>query len=31
VDAVEEAWHGQPYSAVVEVPPLATVWFLHEG
>jgi 1,4-alpha-glucan branching enzyme len=31
VDAVEEPWHGQPFSAVVEAPPLATVWLLHEG
>jgi 1,4-alpha-glucan branching enzyme len=31
VDAVEEPWHGQPFSAVVEAPPLGTVWFLHEG
>ncbi|MGY1604603.1 1,4-alpha-glucan branching protein GlgB [Geodermatophilus sp. SYSU D00815] len=31
VEAVEEPWHGQPYSAVVEAPPLGTVWFLHEG
>jgi 1,4-alpha-glucan branching enzyme len=28
---VEEPWHGQPYSAVVEAPPLGTVWFVHEG
>jgi 1,4-alpha-glucan branching enzyme len=31
VDAVEEPWHGQPYSATVAAPPLGTVWFLHEG
>ena len=31
VDAVAEPWHGQPFSAVVEAPPLATVWFVHEG
>jgi 1,4-alpha-glucan branching enzyme len=31
VEAVEEPWHGQPFSAVVEAPPLGTVWFLHEG
>jgi 1,4-alpha-glucan branching enzyme len=31
VQAVEEPWHGQPFSAVVEAPPLGTVWFLHEG
>ena len=26
VDAVDEGWHGRPSSAVVQVPPLATVW-----
>ncbi|WP_212719553.1 1,4-alpha-glucan branching protein GlgB [Blastococcus sp. CCUG 61487] len=31
VEAVEEPWHGQPYSATVSAPPLGTVWFLHEG
>jgi 1,4-alpha-glucan branching enzyme len=31
VDAVEEPWHGQPFSATVSAPPLGTVWFLHEG
>mgnify|MGYP000745879298 CR=1 FL=1 len=31
VEAVEEPWHGQPYSATVAAPPLGTVWFLHEG
>jgi 1,4-alpha-glucan branching enzyme len=31
VEAVEEPWHGQPFSAVVAAPPLGTVWFLHEG
>jgi 1,4-alpha-glucan branching enzyme len=30
VEAVEEPWHGQPYSATVAAPPLGTVWFLHE-
>jgi 1,4-alpha-glucan branching enzyme len=30
VEAVAEPWHGQPYSATVAAPPLATVWFLHE-
>jgi 1,4-alpha-glucan branching enzyme len=30
VEAVEEPWHGQPYSATVSAPPLGTVWFLHE-
>jgi 1,4-alpha-glucan branching enzyme len=23
--------HGFPYSAAIAVPPLATVWFVHEG
>jgi 1,4-alpha-glucan branching enzyme len=31
VEAVEEPWHGQPFSATVAAPPLGTVWFLHEG
>src|SRR3954471_21617522 len=31
IGAVPEPWHGQPYSATVEAPPLGTVWFLHEG
>jgi 1,4-alpha-glucan branching enzyme len=31
VEAVEEPWHGQPYSATIAAPPLGTVWFLHEG
>jgi 1,4-alpha-glucan branching enzyme len=31
VDAVPEPWHGQPFSATVSAPPLATTWFLHEG
>ncbi|MGY1700649.1 1,4-alpha-glucan branching protein GlgB [Geodermatophilus sp. SYSU D00766] len=31
VEAVEESWHGQPFSATVSAPPLGTVWFLHEG
>ncbi|MEX5717674.1 1,4-alpha-glucan branching protein GlgB [Geodermatophilus maliterrae] len=30
VEAVEEPWHGQPYSAAVSAPPLGTVWLLHE-
>jgi 1,4-alpha-glucan branching enzyme len=30
VEAVEEPWHGQPYSATITAPPLGTVWFLHE-
>jgi 1,4-alpha-glucan branching enzyme len=31
VDAVEEPWHGQPFSATVAAPPLGTVWLLHES
>jgi 1,4-alpha-glucan branching enzyme len=31
VDAVAESWHGQPWSATLTAPPLATVWFVHEG
>ncbi|MGY1749568.1 1,4-alpha-glucan branching protein GlgB [Modestobacter sp. SYSU DS0511] len=31
VDAVAEAWHGQPWSATLTAPPLATVWLVHEG
>ncbi|MGY1713721.1 1,4-alpha-glucan branching protein GlgB [Geodermatophilus sp. SYSU D01106] len=31
VDAVEESWHGQPFSATVSAPPLGTLWLLHEG
>jgi 1,4-alpha-glucan branching enzyme len=31
VEAVEEPWHGQPYSAEISAPPLGTVWFVHEG
>jgi 1,4-alpha-glucan branching enzyme len=31
VEAVPESWHGQPYSAAVTAPPLATVWFVHDG
>src|SRR3954452_15166338 len=30
IEAVEEPWHGLPYSATVAAPPLGTVWFLHE-
>ncbi|HEV3399431.1 MAG TPA: alpha amylase C-terminal domain-containing protein, partial [Actinomycetes bacterium] len=30
VEAVEEPWHGQSYSATLAVPPLGTVWFVHE-
>ncbi|MBW8765227.1 MAG: 1,4-alpha-glucan branching protein GlgB [Geodermatophilales bacterium] len=31
VEAVEEPWHGQPYSATVAAPPLGTLWLVHEG
>ncbi|GAB3362326.1 1,4-alpha-glucan branching protein GlgB [Modestobacter lapidis] len=31
IDAVDETWHGQPFSATVTAPPLATVWFVYEG
>jgi 1,4-alpha-glucan branching enzyme len=31
VEAVPETWHGQPWSATLTAPPLATVWFVHEG
>jgi 1,4-alpha-glucan branching enzyme len=31
IEAVEEPWHGQPFSATLAAPPLGTVWFLHEG
>ena len=31
VEAVEEPWHGQPFSATLAVPQLGAVWFLHEG
>jgi 1,4-alpha-glucan branching enzyme len=29
IEAVEEPWHGLPYSATLAAPPLGTVWFLH--
>ena len=29
VTAVEEPWHGQPASAVVQLPPLGTIWLRH--
>jgi 1,4-alpha-glucan branching enzyme len=29
VVATDEQWHGRPASAVVQLPPLATVWFRH--
>jgi 1,4-alpha-glucan branching enzyme len=31
VDAAPVAWHGQPSSLVITLPPLAVVWFRHEG
>ncbi|MFF0307869.1 1,4-alpha-glucan branching protein GlgB [Streptosporangium sp. NPDC004379] len=31
VEAVEESWHGQPYSARLRVPPLGAVWLRHAG
>ena len=31
VEAEAKPWHGQPYSATLTIPPLATVWLLHEG
>jgi 1,4-alpha-glucan branching enzyme len=31
IEAVAESWHGQPWSATLTAPPLATVWFVHEG
>ncbi|RBY82164.1 1,4-alpha-glucan branching enzyme [Geodermatophilus sp. TF02-6] len=30
IEAVEQPWHGQPYSATFAAPPLGTVWFVHE-
>jgi 1,4-alpha-glucan branching enzyme len=29
VDALAEPWHGQPASAILRLPPLATVWLRH--
>jgi 1,4-alpha-glucan branching enzyme len=29
VVATDEPWHGRPASAVVQIPPLASVWFRH--
>jgi 1,4-alpha-glucan branching enzyme len=29
VVATDEQWHGRPASAVVQIPPLASVWFRH--
>jgi 1,4-alpha-glucan branching enzyme len=31
VEAAADSWHGQPASATIQVPPLATVWFRHVG
>jgi 1,4-alpha-glucan branching enzyme len=31
VDAEEVSWHGRPYSAVVSLPPIGTVWFRHQA
>jgi 1,4-alpha-glucan branching enzyme len=31
VTAEESAWHGQPASAVVTLPPLATLWLRHDA
>ena len=31
VSAVDESWHGQPASATLRVPPLATVWLASPG
>ncbi len=31
VEAVEEPWHGRPYSAAVTLPPLATLWLRHDS
>ncbi|MDP9408503.1 MAG: 1,4-alpha-glucan branching protein GlgB [Actinomycetota bacterium] len=31
VEATDQAWHGQPASAEITIPPLATVWFTPEG
>ena len=29
VEAQHEGWHGQPASAIIQVPPLGTVWLRH--
>jgi 1,4-alpha-glucan branching enzyme len=29
VTAVDRPWHGQPYSAEIQVPPLGTLWLRH--
>jgi 1,4-alpha-glucan branching enzyme len=31
VHAEAQPWHGQPYSATLSAPPLATIWLVHEG
>ena len=31
IDATSEPLHGQPFSALVTLPPLATVWFAPSG
>jgi 1,4-alpha-glucan branching enzyme len=31
VQAVAEPWHGRPASAVLTIPPLATLWLVHDG
>jgi 1,4-alpha-glucan branching enzyme len=31
VEAEEQPWHGQPYSATVDLPPLTTLWFVAPG
>jgi 1,4-alpha-glucan branching enzyme len=30
VQAVPEPWHGRPASAVLTIPPLATLWLVHD-
>ena len=31
VEAEDAAWHGQPFSAEVTLPPLAVLWFCPAG
>ncbi|MFI6324025.1 1,4-alpha-glucan branching protein GlgB [Nonomuraea sp. NPDC050556] len=31
VEAVEESWHGLPYSTVMRIPPLGAVWLLKDS
>jgi 1,4-alpha-glucan branching enzyme len=31
VEAVEESWHGRPASAVVQLPPLGTIWLRRQS